>query len=78
MKLINLQEEDNIIDLDKRREQKREEDQPVSIQEALLNIDETLELTITYLVHQGMSEGDARGVVLKHLSDIVMADDLGA
>ena len=76
MKLINLQED--IVDLDKRREQKREEEQPVSIQEALLNIDETLELTIEYLKHQGMSEEDARGVVMQHLSDLVMADDLGA
>ena len=76
MKLINLQED--IVDLDKRREQKQQEDQPISVQEALLNIDETLELTITYLEHQGFSEGDARGLVMKHLSDLVMADDIGA
>ena len=78
MKLINLQED--IVDdtLDKRREQKHQEEHPVSIQEALLNIDETLEITITYLADQGMSEEEARGVVMKHLSDLVMANDIGA
>ena len=76
MKLINLQEEDNIIDLDKRREQKRQEEHPVSTEEALLNIDETPGITITYLADQGMTEEEARGVVMKHLSDLVMANDI--
>ncbi len=74
MKLTNLHED--VIDLDKRRQKKQEEDQPFSIDEVLGNIDDTLEVTIEYLKNQGMSEEDARGRVMKHLSDLVMGHDL--
>lgn len=74
MKLMNLFED--VIDLDKRRQQRQEEKQPFSVDEVLDNIDDTLELTIEYLKDQGMSESDAREVVMKHLSDLVMGQDL--
>ncbi len=74
MKLTNLHED--IIDLSKRREQKQKEKQPFSVEEVLDNISDTLEITIEYLKNQGMSESDARGVVMKRLSDLVMGHDL--
>ncbi|KKM91203.1 hypothetical protein LCGC14_1230950 [marine sediment metagenome] len=74
MKLINLYED--VVDLSKRREQRQKEEEAFSIDEVLDNIDNTLELTIEYLKNQGMSELDARKVVMKHLSDIVMGHDL--
>lgn len=74
MKLTALLED--VIDLSKRREQKQKEEVSFSTDEVLDNIDNTLELTIEYLKNQGMSELDARKVVMKHLSDIVMSHDL--
>jgi len=74
MKLTALLED--VIDLSKRREQRQKEEEPFSIDEVLDNIDNTLDLTIEYLKNQGMSELDARKVVMKHLSDTVMVHDL--
>ena len=77
MNLEDLQEDDVVdLSLSKRREQKQKEDQPVSFDEALDNIDETIELTITYLADQGMTEEEARVLVINRLSDIVMGQDL--
>ena len=76
MKLTHIHE--NIVDLAKHREMKKKENRPFSTQEVLDNLDDTFELTITYLVDQGMIEGDALNVVMKHLSDVVMGHDLGA
>ncbi len=75
MKLINLHED--VVDLDKKRRQKAIENQPFSIDDILGNIDDTIEVTIEYLVQKmGWKENDARSAVLQHLSDLVMGNDL--
>ena len=77
MDLEDLHEDDVVdLSLSKRREQKQKEDQPISFDEALDNIDETIELTITYLADQGMTEEEARVLVINRLSDIVMGEDV--
>ncbi len=68
---------EDVIDLSARREQKRKDEMPdVDIAEALANIDETINLTVEYLGHHGMTAPQARKVILKHLSDIVMSHDI--
>ncbi len=74
MKLMNLFED--VVDFSKRREQKKKEEQPFSVDEVLDNIDDTREVTIEYLKNQGMSESDAREAVMNRLSDLVMGHDL--
>ncbi len=75
MKITDVLED--VVDLGARREQKRKDEMPdVSIKEAMDNIDETVDLTIQYLQHHGYSEGDAHKLVMKHLSDRVMAHDV--
>ena len=74
MKLMNLFED--VVDFSKRREQKKKEEQPFSVDEVLENIDDTLEVTLEYLKNQGMSESDAREAVMNRLTDLVMGHDL--
>ncbi|KKL72226.1 hypothetical protein LCGC14_2087020 [marine sediment metagenome] len=73
MKLINILED--VIDLSKRREQKRKK-QSIPAEQLLSDIDAAIEVTIGDLIHQGMSQDEARRFVIKHVSDVVMSYDL--
>ncbi len=79
MKLIQLQEDD----LRKRRQQKQAAKDSKSVGDAVNAIEDmkndfnvVINTTIDNLVDAGMSEDKATLVVMTHLSDLVMADDL--
>ena len=79
MKLTQLQEDD----LRKRRQQKQAAKDSKSVGDAVSAIEDmksdfnvVINSTIDNLVNAGMSEDKATLVVMTHLSDLVMADDL--
>ncbi len=81
MKLIQLQEDDLL----KRRQQKQTAKDSKSVGDAVNTIEDMkndfnimINSTIDNLVNAGMTEDRATMVVMTHLSDLVMADDLSS
>ena len=75
MKITTILEDD----LAARREQRSQQKVGVAhaeMKEVLADINDTVSAGIDKLVSVGMTEENAEGVVYKHLSDLVMAEDM--
>ena len=60
-------------DLASRRSQKQDN----TVGNVLVDIDQAVSAAMDHLITKGMDESAAKRAVMKHLSDLVMAHDLG-
>ena len=70
---------ENIVSLDQQRDKRSEQQQQrkESLKDqVMVNIDHAVASAIDQLKRQGMSEHEAYGAVMSHISDLVMAFDM--
>jgi len=67
---------ENVADFDAARRKRDMHQQQQHKASGFANIENAIAATIDQMVARGMDEFDARDQVYKHLSDIVMANDL--